>query len=255
MVNMSYVLTIIVVLMMASALDASLIFDTADVQVIPGQSLTLTCGVKQDFRLCFWENDRGDIFQVEDVHAGVHPGMRTPEDLTDNQCGVVIESLGVEDLGKWTCKVLLAGRSLVGSKKVGKTKAVECIEPFVRLGDHCYYFYESGVKTWEEAREYCLSMGTWTDLAVVNDCHQLTLVWDHILMYYNSSRYWIGGADLGQEGSWYFVDGSTVPVGTPFWYPDNPSGNGNCLSLSFSHGYFDDEDCEIKVHFVCQAFE
>ncbi|KAK8749195.1 hypothetical protein OTU49_015724, partial [Cherax quadricarinatus] len=243
---------IIILLSLVSALEASFIFDTADVAVTTGETLELKCGVKQDFRYCVWENEKGYIYQVEDVHAGVHAGMRAPEDLTDNQCGVVIDSIGAQDLGAWTCKVHLAGRTLVGSRNVGKTNMGPCDESFVLLGQECYYFHESSHKSWQDAREYCRSMTTLADLAVVDECHELALIWDHVIMYHNATWHWIGGSDLGQEGYWYFVDASPVPVGTPFWRPGNPSDDGNCLDLSEPYGYFNDYDCEKTGHFICQ---
>nr|XP_045588273.1 C-type lectin mannose-binding isoform-like isoform X2 [Procambarus clarkii] len=243
---------IAIVLSLAAVSDASIIFDVADVEVTPGQTLTLSCGVRQEFRHCLWENERGDIFQVEDVHAGVHPGLRAPEDLTDNQCGVVIDSVSVEDLGAWTCRVFLAGRTLLASRNVGKTQAESCPDPFVLLGGQCYYFHTSTTLSWQDAREYCWSMDTAADLAVVDDCHQFAIIWDHILIYYTGKWFWVGGTDLGQEGEWYFINGNPVPMGLPFWLPGSPNDEGNCLDISVNSGYFNDYPCVNKGSFICQ---
>ncbi|KAK8749188.1 hypothetical protein OTU49_015723 [Cherax quadricarinatus] len=241
-----------VVLSLASSSDATLIFDATHVKVITGESLALNCGVEQDFRHCVWENDRGNIFQVEDVHTGFHHGMRAPEDLTNNQCGIIIDSVSNEDLGEWRCTVHLPGRSLTGSRRVEITEAEECLGSFLRLGGECYYFHEDSAMNWQDARDYCRSLGSLADLAVVNDCHQLSLIWNHILMYYETTWHWIGGNDKEEEGSFYFVDGSAVPEGTPFWRPGAPESDGDCLNLSEKHGYFNDYPCDNVAPFICQ---
>nr|XP_045588248.1 asialoglycoprotein receptor 1-like isoform X1 [Procambarus clarkii] len=246
-----FVITIALSLVAVSA-DSSIIFDVADVEVTPGQTLTLSCGVRQEFRHCLWENERGDIFQVEDVHAGVHPGLRAPEDLTDNQCGVVIDSVSVEDLGAWTCRVFLAGRTLLASRNVGKTQVDACRDPFGKVGGECYYFHTTTALTWQDARDYCLSVDPFSDLAVVDDCFQFRLIWNHILIYFPGHSWWIGGSDLEQKGDWYFIDGSPVPMGTPFWYPGSPSSDGDCLLITSTYGYLNDSSCETPFSFICQ---
>ncbi|XP_053631623.2 snaclec 3 [Cherax quadricarinatus] len=245
-----------VVLSLASSLDASLIFDAADITVTSGESLTLSCGVKQDFHLCFWDHEDRRSFQVDNVHSGVHPGMRAPEDLTDNQCGIVIDSVSVEDSGAWTCRVFLTGRG--GELRNSKTVAA-CHDSFVSLGGGCFHFNEDLWLDWYDARFYCQNLGTsefTSDLASVDDCDQLTAIRNHIVSEYGPLWHWLGGTDAAQEDNWYWVTGGSVPRDLPFWYPDHPYNNEerNCLYMEKYSGYFWDNDCEEAGPFICEEF-
>ena len=54
------------------------------------------------------------------MHAGLHPGMKAPSNLTHNQCGIVVDALSERSFGKWTCRVYFAGLTLRSEKTVGK---------------------------------------------------------------------------------------------------------------------------------------
>nr|XP_045588173.1 uncharacterized protein LOC123750095 isoform X1 [Procambarus clarkii] len=255
MVNISCAL-LIIVLALASA-DATLIFDASDVKATPGTSLALSCGVKEDFRLCFWDHEDGRSFQVEDVHAGVHPGLRAPEDLIDNQCGVVIDSVSVEDSGAWTCRVFLAdnGGELRNTKIVAA-----CHDPFTYVSGGCFYFHSTEGLSWSQGRDYCQSLTTseyYSDLATVQSCDQLGEIWQHIVINYeNPPMFFIGGTDVNEEGNWHWVTGGTVPRSAPFWYPRHPQVDTtrNCLYIQAASGYFADASCSSVIPCICEEF-
>lgn len=234
----------------SEAVGSSIFFDYQDMLTKANEMVELTCGVEGHFRSCVWETERGDVFQVEDVHAGVHPGIRAPVNLTHNQCGIVVDALPERSLGKWTCRVYLDGVTLKLEKTVGK--ALDCPDPFSQIGNECYYIHHEQTMNWDDAREYCQSLYPNTDLAVVDDCHQLQLLWNKIVVDYEITWYWIGGTDRHEEGAWHWVTGESVPVGTPFWRPGSPSDDGNCLDLSKSNGYFHDYTCSSTSYFICQ---
>ncbi|KAK8749388.1 hypothetical protein OTU49_017526 [Cherax quadricarinatus] len=254
MVNMSYALSIIVLSLVMASVNASLIFDAAEVKATPGESLTLSCGVKQEFSFCIWDHENGRSFQATAVHKGVHPGMRAPEDLTDNQCGIVIDSVSIEDSGEWTCRVFLAdGRELRGIKTLAA-----CHSPFVIVGNECLYFHE-GYMNWNDAKDYCRSLSSSeynSDLATVDSCEQLGDIHQHILLEYSPLWHWIGGTDSYEESDWHWLTGGTVPVSTPFWYPGHPLLNTtlNCLALQQYTGYFFDYSCTSHGPFICEEF-
>ncbi|KAK8749179.1 hypothetical protein OTU49_015719, partial [Cherax quadricarinatus] len=252
MVNMIFCL--ITVLSLGSASDASLIFDADNVKVTPGESLTLSCGVKQEFILCIWDHEDGRSVQAKDVHSGFHPGMRAPEDLTDNQCGIVINSVSVEDSGKWTCRVFLTSGG-----ELRNTKVVEaCHDPFIVVGSECLYFHE-GHTNWTTARDYCRSLSNsqyTSDLATVDSCEQLGDIYQHVVMEYGLVWHWLGGSDEYEESGWHWVTGGTVPRSVPFWYPGRPTidTSVNCLSMHSQTGYLYDHECNLNGSFICEEF-
>ncbi|XP_063865667.1 C-type lectin lectoxin-Lio3-like isoform X2 [Scylla paramamosain] len=246
----SLLLVVVVTVWLSSAAGSSIYFDYEDVLARVDETVELTCGVEGRLRLCAWETERGDVFQVEDVHAGVHPGMRAPSNLTHNQCGIVMDALTERNLGKWTCRVYLDGATLKLEKTVGK--ALDCPQPFSQIGTECYYIHRAHKMNWDSAREFCQDLHQNTDLAVLDDCHQFQLVWNKIVVDYEKIWYWIGGSDRHDPGSWHWVTGEQVPMGTPFWLPGSPDNNGGCLDLSSSHGYFNDYNCSSTSYFICQ---
>ncbi|XP_063865661.1 C-type lectin domain family 6 member A-like isoform X1 [Scylla paramamosain] len=234
----------------STAASSSIYFDYEDVSARVNEPLELTCGVEGHFRYCAWLTERGNAFQVEDVHAGLHPGMRAPSNLTHNQCGIVVDALTEIFLGKWTCHVYLTGTTLIAEKTVGK--ALDCPASFSQIGTECYYIHHENTVTWENAREFCKSLNSRADLAVMDDCQQLQLVWHKIHIEYPDTWYWIGGRDRNLEGSWYWVTDEAVDMGIPFWYPARPEGKGECIVLEAFYGYFDDYPCSWNGYFVCQ---
>ena len=107
------------------------------------------------------------------------------------------------------------------------------------------------------AQEYCKSLIQGGSLAIVDDCNLMRPLWNHIVLTYGKSEHWLGALDRHHEGSWIWVDGSTVTMGMPFWafdQPDNFRGQENCLEFSHTKsGYFNDQQCSREVSFVCQA--
>ncbi|XP_045115621.1 fasciclin-3-like isoform X3 [Portunus trituberculatus] len=95
----------------------SMIFDTTEVVVNPGDPLNLECGLDGEFRHCIWMHEP-DIYQVLDVYSNMYPGLREPENKENNQCGIIVDSVNIKHHGVWTCRVFVPGDSLSDSKKV-----------------------------------------------------------------------------------------------------------------------------------------
>ncbi|KAG0726528.1 Fasciclin-3 [Chionoecetes opilio] len=98
--------------------DVSLIFDSTEIVVNPGDPLHLDCGVRGESRYCIWESENGEIIQVEDVYSNVYDGLSQPQNTNGNECGIVVDSANIEQHGTWTCKVFVVGNSLIGAKHV-----------------------------------------------------------------------------------------------------------------------------------------
>ncbi|XP_050977782.1 C-type lectin domain family 4 member M [Labeo rohita] len=94
------------------------------------------------------------------------------------------------------------------------------------------YFISSEKKTWTENRRYCTERGA--DLIIINNKEEQDLV----NKMSAGADVWIGLSDNDEEGTWKWVDGSTLTSG--FWRSIEPNGHRgeNCV-LSSSSGWAD----------------
>ncbi|XP_031674216.1 C-type lectin domain family 4 member M-like [Oncorhynchus kisutch] len=83
-----------------------------------------------------------------------------------------------------------------------------------RYFDSSLYFLSTEEKTWKQSREDCKGRGA--DLVIINSREEQTFVFNLHL------RAWIGLTDSVTEGTWKWVDGTTLTTG--YWgkgQPDN----------------------------------
>uniref|UniRef100_A0A670KCX2 C-type lectin domain-containing protein n=1 Tax=Podarcis muralis TaxID=64176 RepID=A0A670KCX2_PODMU len=109
----------------------------------------------------------------------------------------------------------------------------------------CYYYSEDE-KQWEDARKFCITISS--HLVIINSKHEQNFVITKIKL----TSVWIGISDAVNEGVWQWVDG-TAPT-ERFWRqgePNNNDGVENCAVL-YKEGNWNDIDCNLKVHFVCE---
>lgn len=99
----------------------SMIFDNTPVLVNPGESLSLDCGLSGDYRYCHWDNGKQAAIQVQDVYDGYIDGLSKPAVTKGNECGIIVNSVNIQDHGLWTCKAFVIGQTLTGSKNVTVT--------------------------------------------------------------------------------------------------------------------------------------
>ncbi|XP_050736495.1 alpha-N-acetylgalactosamine-specific lectin-like [Eriocheir sinensis] len=258
MFRVGRVLTVAAAALSASS-GTSLAPAVPDVPLEVGAPLHLDCGVRGHYRHCLWETEDGRVFQVEDVHGGRHAGLRAPSNLSDNQCSIVLEQASAGDAGAWTCTVFLQGSALTTVRNVVTKETRACISPFESVGGGCFYFAANLEMNWNDARAFCKSLSSGADLAVVDDCNLMHLLWNHILMAYGAGNYLLGATDQHEEGTWVWVDGTAVTMGTPFWLygqPDNQNNVQHYLRLFEQYGgYFDDASYGAEYHFVCQDLQ
>ncbi|XP_026112891.1 asialoglycoprotein receptor 1-like [Carassius auratus] len=110
------------------------------------------------------------------------------------------------------------------------------------------YFFSSEKKNWDESRRYCRERGT--DLIIINNREEQDFVKN---ITGSSEHFWIGLTDIEVEGSWKWVDGSTLTSG--FWasgdkQPDNYQGNEDCANTRSSEWY--DTSCDGSVKWICE---
>ncbi|KAK9976641.1 hypothetical protein ABG768_021846, partial [Culter alburnus] len=91
------------------------------------------------------------------------------------------------------------------------------------------YFISSEARNWTESRRYCTERGA--DLIIINNREEHEFVRDGFVSF------WIGLTDSDVEGTWKWVDGSTLTY--EFWrsgQPNSYNGDEDC-ALTYSSGW------------------
>ncbi|XDV54156.1 hypothetical protein PO909_022511 [Leuciscus waleckii] len=86
-----------------------------------------------------------------------------------------------------------------------------------------FYYMPNESKNWNESRRYCTERGA--DLIIINNREEQ----DFVKNITGSAIVWIGLTDSDVEGTWKWVDGSTLTSG--FWGSGEPNGerSENCV--------------------------
>nr|ADK27312.1 C-type lectin [Procambarus clarkii] len=147
--------------------------------------------------------------------------------------------------------------NLLTQVEAGKSS---CPEPFVRIGEGCYYLSQTAM-TWSEARGYCQDLlpGEDADLAVFETyCND----YSHIASYALNTEtpyLWVGGTDEGHEGFWNWVVGRPVNLLATYWREHEPESNTsyNCIAFesiyeSINRMRLTSYSCSISELFLCQ---
>ncbi|XP_056103578.1 C-type lectin domain family 4 member M-like [Rhinichthys klamathensis goyatoka] len=106
------------------------------------------------------------------------------------------------------------------------------------------YFMSSMKKNWTESRRYCTERGA--DLIIINNREEQGFVKN----ISGDAYVWIGLTDSDVEGTWKWVDGSTLSSG--FWASGEPGGHvkENC-ALTHSSGRAD-YPCKANYQWICE---
>ncbi|KAM9398509.1 uncharacterized protein ACWYII_031087 [Salvelinus alpinus] len=116
-----------------------------------------------------------------------------------------------------------------------------------------WYFLSTETKTWKESREDCLERGA--DLVIINSDKEQTFLFNLHM------RAWIGLTDSFSEGTWKWVDGTSLT--TRYWFdpmPDNtgPTGEEDCAEI-YIHQHplnalesWNDFSCGSKLNWICE---
>lgn len=137
-----------------------------------------------------------------------------------------------------------------------------CPMHYVEVGGKCLSFMTYEEVSWDSARLRCRENEG--DLAIVDDIELLRA----INLYLQAEEltdhdFWLGASDAQTEGQWLWTDGSSVPMGTPFWglvaqYNQEPDGGvdeNHLALLSKGYFYFRDADGSLPLHPLCQLAE
>ncbi|XP_051540895.1 CD209 antigen-like protein E [Myxocyprinus asiaticus] len=118
-----------------------------------------------------------------------------------------------------------------------------------------FYYISSERESWNESRIYCTERGA--DLLIINNTKEQEFVKNITV----GSIMWIGLTDSDEEGTWKWVDGSTLTAGTGdlmriccfrFWGYMEPNGNtGENCALTLS-SKLADYPCNYKYKWICE---
>ncbi|XP_031674209.1 C-type lectin domain family 4 member F-like isoform X2 [Oncorhynchus kisutch] len=121
-----------------------------------------------------------------------------------------------------------------------------------RYFDSSLYFLSTEKKTWKQSREDCKGRGA--DLVIINSREEQTFVFNLHL------RAWIGLTDSVTEGTWKWVDGTTLTTG--YWgkgQPDNGGpllGQEDCVEIYYGQAdpvqTWNDDKCGSNHDWICE---
>lgn len=138
------------------------------------------------------------------------------------------------------------------------TQVDVCPTYYVYVGGKCLSFMDWLAEPWDQARQSCISNSG--ELVTIDDIELLRALY----LYLHekglaNENYWLGGSDAAQEGSWKWLDGSSVPMGTPFWglgdrgqEPDQGTEENYLAMLGSHYHYFRDVSGDILFKPLCQ---
>nr|XP_023693125.1 CD209 antigen-like protein C [Paramormyrops kingsleyae] len=117
----------------------------------------------------------------------------------------------------------------------------------------CYYI-STEKKTWSDSRQACMQSGA--DLAIISSREE------QVFVEGLSGAFWIGLSDREREGTWKWVDGTTIPVEKGYWranpqQPDNSGGNEDCVEFNTVHSVpfqrWNDRPCDDNIKWICES--
>uniref|UniRef100_A0A3Q2D507 C-type lectin domain-containing protein n=1 Tax=Cyprinodon variegatus TaxID=28743 RepID=A0A3Q2D507_CYPVA len=110
------------------------------------------------------------------------------------------------------------------------------------------YFLSTKSGSWDEGRKDCITRGA--DLVVINDKEE------QVLCFANEAA-WIGLIDKETEGSWKWVDGTSMTLS--FWVDNQPDNGGkdygakeeDCAHIRTGEGW-NDLPCSYLLNWICE---
>ncbi|XP_056591966.1 C-type lectin domain family 17, member A-like isoform X2 [Triplophysa dalaica] len=121
-----------------------------------------------------------------------------------------------------------------------KQQELQCTES----SESSFHFISSERKSWTESRRFCRERGA--DLIIINNKEEQ----DFVSTMTGTENIWIGLSDIDVEGTWKWVDGSTLTLS--FWKSKQPDNRivENCAVNHLS--VWSDYMCHVPFRFVCE---
>ncbi|XP_071397701.1 CD209 antigen-like protein C isoform X1 [Centroberyx affinis] len=115
------------------------------------------------------------------------------------------------------------------------------------IGSSCYFISTEG-KNWEESRQACADRQS--HLMIINSKEEQDIL--DIL----NRRVWIGLTDREQEGTWKWVDGTSLTI--EFWFPPQPNNRDrdqDCVEFyneDLPRRGWNDNSCNSVNYWICE---
>ncbi|XP_051247071.1 C-type lectin domain family 4 member E-like [Dicentrarchus labrax] len=139
----------------------------------------------------------------------------------------------------------------------------KCEHGWEQYGRQCYYF-SIDLLTWSKSRDECRQKGG--DLVQIDSREEQTFL-ELKLREKNNFEwvvFWIGLTDSEKEGTWLWVDGSSLNESLTFWFPGEPdnwtgrdSDGADCVRMGKKAGAPDlkcwfDQSCKYAYRSICE---
>ncbi|XP_066564212.1 C-type lectin domain family 10 member A isoform X2 [Amia ocellicauda] len=108
----------------------------------------------------------------------------------------------------------------------------------------CYYFSTEN-KDWDQANDACRQKGASLAMAKSED----TLIF---LSHQITSKYWMGLHDQGLEGTWKWVDATSVNMTAGLWNPGEPNNHSNEDCGEIKDKKLNDSICGNRQRWICE---
>uniref|UniRef100_A0A8W8NHL0 C-type lectin domain-containing protein n=1 Tax=Magallana gigas TaxID=29159 RepID=A0A8W8NHL0_MAGGI len=134
-----------------------------------------------------------------------------------------------------------------------------CPQGFVEHEGSCYHVIRIQA-TWAEGRMYCHAYGS--KLVSIETQKENTFLVNYLKSIDNqvhSARFWIGGNDIAQTGT-YIWEGTQLPLNAGYtnYYQGSPDNGGDnleehCMEMSDRYNYeWNDNECKSKFYPICE---
>jgi hypothetical protein len=130
-------------------------------------------------------------------------------------------------------------------------------DDYVSYGESCYFLFDTGITSWEEAETYCESLGG--HLAVISNKEENDFLFNYMKQCGYKSAYF-GYSDSLEEGTWTWVDGENSSYEN--WSTNEPNHeNANedyaMFYYKYTDGAWNDGDFGNKTNgggraFICE---
>ncbi|CAH1776814.1 unnamed protein product [Owenia fusiformis] len=140
-----------------------------------------------------------------------------------------------------------------------------CPDEWDQRGAKCYYFSPRSAdfrKTWADARVACNAMMPGSDLVTIEDPDEKDYIKAKVSNLWKTRPaccgWWTGLNDLpnGDTGPWRWLDGQPGAVAGALidWSVEpNNFGASKYCGVIYNYNTFEDEDCDARQNFICQA--